>query len=125
MTTITFTNAQPSAKSESKPAIQALLRERRDVLGKYVDVLEKRYAAGAMTPETLFRARDRLFDAELKLVTATEQRVALYRKRLDNMRALEDLVKKQFDIGQCTMESMLLATAERLQADIELLQEQR
>ena len=50
--------------------------------------------------------------------------MTLYQKRLDNMRALEDTVKKRYEAGQSTLESKLSATAARLQAEIDLLREQ-
>ena len=55
--------------TESFSDIHALLTERRDVLAKYVGVLEKRYAAGTADSDELFPARSQLFEAELQLAS--------------------------------------------------------
>jgi outer membrane protein TolC len=82
------------------------------------------YTAGSVSLTTILAGRDQLLDAELQLAKTKEQRLTLYQERLDNMRALEDAVKKRYEAGQSTLESKLSATAARLQAEIDLLREQ-
>ncbi len=95
-------------------------KERRDVLLQRVALLEKGYAAGETNLETVLAARDQLLQAELQLITTKEERITIYQKRLDNMCALEKVVKQLFDAKECPQDAMLAATAARLQAEIDL-----
>ena len=119
-----FTIAQQATGSDSGAALNELLTKRRDTLKERADVLEQMYTDGSVSLTTILAGRDQLLDAELQLVKTKEQRLTLYQKRLDNMRALEDTVKKRYEAGQSTLESKLSATAARLQAEIDPLREQ-
>lgn len=119
-----FTNAQQTKNSDSNATIKELLTQRRDTLAERVKVLKRQHTAGTMTVDSFLSARDQLLDAELELATGTEQRLKLYRERLNNMRKLEDAVKQRFEVGAGTLESTLSTTAARLQAKIDLLREQ-
>jgi hypothetical protein len=116
--------ARQPTETDPQTAMKALLQERRDVLAERVSVLEKRYAGGTTSVRTVLKAKDQLLDAELQLATTKDQRMVLYRKRRDNLRRLEDFVKKLYEGGQCEFERTLSVTASRLQADIDLLREQ-
>lgn len=124
--TVTFTTAQEARNSDS-PEIKVLLKERRDVLAKRIELLRARYAVGTGndTLSSLFTAMDQLLLAELQLANSREQRVTLTHKRLDNMRELERSVKQRFEAGTGSTDEVLSATAARLQAEIDLLREQR
>ena len=98
------------------------MKERRDVLFQRVALLEKQLALGETDPATVLTARDQLFQAELRLVTTKEERLTIYQKRLESMRAIEKFVKKIFDNEESSQVAMLAATAARLQAEIDLAQ---
>ena len=119
-----FTIAQQATESDSHAALNELLTKRRDTLKQRVDVLEQMHADGSLSLTAVLAGRDQLLDAELQLAKTKEQRLTLYQKRLDNMRALEDMVKKRYEAGQITLDSTLSARAARLQAEIDLLREQ-
>ncbi len=118
-----FGYAQQETESDSRAVLNELLTERRDTLAKRVVTLETKFAQGQLIIDAVIAARDQLLDAELQLVKTKKQRVAIYQKRIDNMRELEDSVKRRLDNGLATPESLLSATAARLQAEIDLVRE--
>lgn len=120
-----FTIAQQTTESDSQAVLNELLKKRRDTLAERVVALEKKLAEGQLKIESVVAARDQLLDAELQLVKTKKQRVAIYQKRIDNMRELEASLKLQYENGIATPESLLLATAARLQAEIDLAREQQ
>ena len=116
-----FTIAQQATESDSHAALNELLTKRRDTLKTRVDVLEQMHADGRLPLTTVVAGRDQLLDAELQLAKTKEQRLLLYQKRIENMRALEDTIKRRYENGRSSLESALSATAARLQAEIDLL----
>ena len=119
-----LTSAQQPTDSDSDASLSALLTQRRDTLEKRVEVLEYMLAQGKVEATAVFAARDQLLDAELQLAETKEQRLALHRTRIDNMRELEELIKRRHKAGQSPLEAALSTTAARLQAEIDLLREQ-
>ena len=118
-----FAFAQQETESDSSVVLNELLTERRDTLAKRLATLETKSAQGQLKIDAVIAARDQLLDAELQLAKTKEQRLAIFQKRIDNMRELEDSVKLQNENGLATPESLLAATAARLQAEIDLVRE--
>ena len=119
-----FTVAQQATESDSHAALNELLTKRRDTLKTRVEVLEQMHANGRLNLTTVLAGRDQLLDAELQLSKTKEQRLTLYQMRIENMRAIEDTVKRRYENGRSSLESVLSATAARLQAEIDLLRAQ-
>ena len=118
-------NAQQETKAGLKDTLNELLTQRRDVLKQRVDTLESRSAEGSIQIDVVLHARDQLLDAELQLVKTKAERLALFQKRIDNMRFLEDSVKQRYEAGITLPENFFAATAARLQAEIDLAKEQQ
>lgn len=117
-----FANTQQATESDS---LNELLKKRRDTLVELVSVLEKKHMEGTLMLNPLVDARNQLLDAELQLVETKEERLALFRKRIDNMRELEDSERQRYESGVDTFESFLSAKTARLQAEIDLAEEQQ
>lgn len=66
---------------------------------------------------SVFADCDQLLDAELELAKTKEQRYALYRKKIDNMCELEELITRRYKAGRSPLEANVLghsrATASR------------
>ena len=69
-------------------------------------------------------ARNAVLDAELELASTRKERVELYRKRVESLRELEEIASERHKHAIISIEELLLATAARLQAEIDLFREQ-
>ena len=69
-------------------------------------------------------AENDLLDAELQLASSKQERVKLCQKRIENLRFLEKILTQRFAQGGSSMEDRLVATAARLQAEIDCLRQQ-
>ena len=117
-----YTNAHQS-QEETSTELKDLLTKRRDVLQHLVDTYEKKLSQGRTQVDPVVAAREQLLDAKLQLATSKKQRLEICQKRIDNMWRLETAMKLRSEAGQTTLESLLLARAGRLQAEIDLARE--
>ena len=114
---------QQTTELESRVDLKKLLTQRRDVLVKRVEALEIQNSEGQTTFGVVAMARDELFKAELELVSTKKDRLKILQKRVENMRRYEESEKLRHRSGVGPLDSMLLATAARLQAEIDLSRE--
>ena len=101
-----------------------LLESRRDTLGRYSEVMLSRFEDGSQPFEPVIRARDAYFLAELELAKSKQQRLEICKKRIENFRSLEESATIRTSVGAAKTEEKLLATAARLQPEIECLREE-
>ena len=117
--------AQQANESDSRSELTRLLTKRRDTLQMRVELLEQRLAQSDAMIDSVVTARNQLLDANLQLATTKNQRLDILRKRIENMRGLEDATKQRHEDGKTTMVSVLAVTAGRLQAEIDLAREKQ
>ena len=103
--------------------IETLLVQRRDVLRERVAAAEAAYNVGNGDIKSLSAAQHDLLHAELELCTEPTERVELRSSLVVNRKRTEEIISQQFATGSSTREDLLWATAERLQAEIDLLRE--
>ena len=114
---------EKQANPENK--IAELMKQRRDILQKRVDALVSQYEAGEIQIMSVISARDDLYQAELELASAKADRVKICELRFKNMAELEKVTTIRYSQGVGSFEDKLLATAAKLQAEIDLLREKR
>jgi hypothetical protein len=111
------------AAKESRPeALVGLLQLRHDVLEKRLTAIQRRIEDGSLPQEHLYSARDELLKAKLDLASTHQERRDLCKLRVANLESFENLIKSQVKSGEKPMEEQLLATAARLEVEIECLQ---
>lgn len=118
-----FTQAQESAEPASRTELKELLTKRRDVLRQLVKAMEEKRSIGVLQVDSVVAAREQLLNADLQLATTQKQRLEIYQERIDNMQVLEDSLKVRHQAVGAPVESLLAATAARLQAEIDLARE--
>jgi outer membrane protein TolC len=111
--------AQDDADTSAK--LESLLRERRDTLRQLVQVVGVHYRDGRTTEDAVVCANNRLLEAELDLLTAKAERIAVYEQLVENMRRLEEVAAARHEVGVGSIEEVLAAKAARLRAEIELV----
>lgn len=110
-------------ESEQAAAIKRLLKQRRDTLREIVALVEGQFRNGLVQQDAVVRASESLIAAELDLATDKAERIALRERRVENMKRMEEYANVQREIAAVNSTAVLTATAERLKAEIELLQE--
>ena len=100
--------------------IKALLLERRAVLQEAVRAVERAYHAGQAQLASVTESRRELSQADVGLATTQQERLAVYRRLVEEATALEKATKTQFESGQATQIDLLKSTAARLEAQIDL-----
>ena len=123
-----FAAAYEGVAQEEPAGIQKRIIElkikRRDTLKQRVEALQKKRNEGGIEITAAIRAREDLYLAELELVSEKTKRVDLSRQRLENLVNLESVFAARYKNGIGPFEDKLVATAARLQAEIDLLREQ-
>jgi hypothetical protein len=120
------TDAQePHGDHASK--VQALLKERRDVLATRLEILTLLVKSGRATQaglvdaqSGLIDARDDLFAAELDLAPSQERRIEILKSRIENLKAGEEYATALKHQARATELEVLAATSRRLLVEIEL-----
>jgi hypothetical protein len=103
--------------------INSLLAERRDTFRQLVELVEGRYKMGQTSLYNVIRERNRLLEAELEIAKTSIDRIRILEDRVKNFRDLENELKQLHEVGRVTDDKLLVAKAERLKAEIELLRE--
>ena len=119
--------SQPAQRADAEK-MNRLMLERRDVLRKIVEVLMSRHRGGIGNKgnfDDVYRAQSELLRAELELAKTKEDRLAVLNSQLANCQSLESLVIQMQKVGVRGGEAgnVLVATAARLQAEIQILRE--
>lgn len=105
--------------------IVELQKQRRDILKQRVEALASRHSEGQIQVMQVIHARDDLYLAELDLVSTPKDRVKLSKMRLKNLAELEEATTLRYANGVGTVEDKLVAIASRIQAEIDLLNEEK
>lgn len=113
--------AMDAASSKSK--LTSLLAERRETLKTRVEMIEKLVGIARSTPEALLTARDDLFNAELEMATNHNERIGVLQEKLGNAKQLELIMQQRKRDADGTEAEVLMAKADRLRIEIELLRE--
>ena len=100
--------------------LKSLLSERKALLGQAVDLAKQAYRAGQTDFNSVLDLEQELLQAELELAETREQRLELYRQRVENATALEKVAAKQFKTGRATQLEVLKAKSALLQSQIDL-----
>ena len=100
-----------------------LLVQRRDILEEHLELEKRRYTAGVSTEEDVAFANDFFLKAELELASSQKERIEICEKRFDNARRLERNLVILNDVGHAPRSRVLLATATRLQTEIDCVRE--
>lgn len=106
--------------------IRALLEEKRNILKQRLDGIESQYKSGLSSHDTLIAARNDFLDAELAMATDKAQRIVILEKKVTNAQEREKLMLEARRIGSLTVTpaDALMATADRLDAEIALAREE-
>lgn len=117
------TAAQQDEASPDSPKIQQLLQQRQDVLQQRYNAVKHRHEDGTRQYDRVASALDDLLKAKLELAASRQERLDICKQRVDNMRSLEEIAEGQVKNGDGTIDEKLLATAARLQAEIDCLRD--
>ncbi|MBN9121081.1 MAG: TolC family protein [Planctomycetes bacterium] len=107
---------------ESAKKVKELQKERTAVLQKLVDQATTQYESGRGSYEEVLEARLQLLQAELDVAEKPSDRVALYTKAVDALKAYEELAGAQVKAGRGTSAAVLKIKARRLEVEIQLEQ---
>lgn len=118
----TVTTAQNEPTSVNVQ-IRDLLTQKLDVLKERLEGAKQRFDAGQIPQDRLLRARLDLLRAELDLANSRADRIAVLESQLQTRQELEQLHMRRHSDGPGTLETRLIATADRLDAEIALLRE--
>lgn len=112
---------QPKNETEK---LDKLLQQRRDILRQLVKAVTVQFQEGEIGFEPVFRATDKLIEAELDLAKNAKERVGILQRRVELMKNLFSLTDAKHQAGQGTTAQLLAAKAGLLEAQIQLLREQ-
>jgi hypothetical protein len=119
----TSTFAQTDERDATHAKLQTLLRDRNNTLQERVDALKSMRKSGSVEYDRLASAIDELLLAKLEVASTDAERIALCRQRIDNLRANEEFAALRFEQGSGSLDKKLIATARRLQAEIDCVRE--
>lgn len=120
----TYLNAATGDQTEISSQISELMKERHKVLRKRLDAVQAMHAAGSVSTDRVIAANESLLNAELELAANQSERIEICKKRIENLRQLERILAERYTQGSVSIEVSLMATAARLQAEIDCLREQ-
>ncbi len=106
--------------------LASLKQEYIKTMRSRVDAVESRYKVGTSSLPDVVSARIDLINAELEFATTRDERVEILKRKVESLREKEHYVKQGQERGLqgFSPEAALLATAERLRAEIALVSEQ-
>ncbi len=118
-----------TAQNQGRPnsaKMKALMEARRDTLKTRLEAFESKYKSGLTKADFVFASRKDFFKAELTLAPTKDERIAVLKKLVANAMENESLFTQRVNAGSpdYSQTDLLFATAERLEADIELLKAQ-
>ena len=117
--------AQRSDDDERRiPQIDTLQNEYLQTLREREMLVRAAFQSGNTGLQDVIEASNDLIEAKLEFARTAEQRMALLRQRVENLRKLEETIHQYVELGQTGREDLLLARAQRMKAEIELLRAQ-
>jgi outer membrane protein TolC len=108
-------------QSDTDNARVKLVKQRHAVLEKRLDVLQEQYLIGGCTLLALMDAREDYLLSALELAKTREERIKILLDRFENLRNFEKQIAQRFANGTTNVADLHLATANRLAAEIDLL----
>ena len=102
--------------------LRHLRTQRRDTLDKRLKLLQERYRTGQASYQQLVDALTASLEAQLELTEDLEQREKLLEKNVEVQRELEQRLRAEHEAGRTSRADVLTAVAERLAAEIRLLE---
>jgi hypothetical protein len=117
-------NAQQEERTTTGAKLRDLLTAKRDVLKERFDYIKANHDLGTVPYDKVLLAHELFLKTELELASTKEQRLDICKKRIENYRFLEDRAMAEVQSGRGTSDETLLATANRIQAEIDCLREE-
>lgn len=117
-----FSGEQQRAEKDEQ-AISDLIAEREQVLEKLVEVAKIKYQQGIASLDAVIAAERQLFDAKLDSATTPGERIAIRESQLKLAQQQEQLVANRIEAGLVSTNDLMMAKANRLTAQIQLLRE--
>jgi hypothetical protein len=114
--------AQTKGSSPSKLKLRELLSAKRDALKERHAYVRTRFEQGVESYDAVLQAQELYLRTELELATAADVRRAICNQRVEVFRQLEERASKAVKDGTTTLDANLLATANRIQAEIDCLE---
>ena len=121
-TVMTFTPAQnPTASFDVQ--IRELMTQKRDVLKERLEGAQRLHEVGGIRMDRVLIARIDLLGAEFDLAASKAERIAVLESQLKARQEGEHWVTRRYKDGSDSFEAKLIATADRLEAEIALWRE--
>ena len=120
----TRSDAQQDTKTSNAAKLRQLLQQRHDALQQLFEAVKRRNDDGKLHYKHVVAALDDLLKAKLELAASKRERVDICKQRVDNLRSLEEIAEERMRRGSGSIDDKLLATAARLQAEIDCLREE-
>ena len=116
--------AQREVEKNVDQTLKRLLTSRRDVLKRVYEVTKRRHEDGTGGFDSYILARDAYLLAQFELAESKKQRIEICKERVENLRRLEESAKVRSESGSAKIEEQWIATAVRLQAEIDCVKEE-
>ncbi|MHC2069724.1 hypothetical protein ACYFX5_19805 [Bremerella sp. T1] len=127
ITVASFMAVAQEEKSSNADTLQNRLHElrteRRDTLAESLDLLRSQLKASLIQVDVVYAAEAELVLAELELTPDSKERSPLHNKRIYCLRQKEEFLQTLHQAGKASENECLEAKAERIQAEIEFLEE--
>ncbi|MBI1249416.1 hypothetical protein GC197_16445 [bacterium] len=117
--------ATDKQQAEKQPSIHDLLEERCETLEQVVEMRVALVARGTVPPESVIGSQIDLLNARLELADTQARRIELMKQRVDCYKKLEEVQQAHLMNATGTRIEVMDAKAERLEAEIELLREEK
>jgi hypothetical protein len=112
--------ADSGGPSKDPEEVKKLLKQRVEVLGKAMTAQQDSFKAGRITLDSIQEVARLLLKAELELASNKAERITAHLNYFKRAREAEMLMTVKYNAGRAGYADYLLATAERLKAEIAL-----
>jgi hypothetical protein len=112
---------KPSSKEQAEDSakkIKELQKERIAICQQVTELLTKLYQKGRVEIDEVIEAHQQLTEAELDAAVKLSDRVAIYKKVIEQLKLNEELAVANYHAARGTMASVLKIRARRLKAEI-------
>jgi hypothetical protein len=114
-------DAQQDIKNPDATKIEQLLQQRHEALEQRYDALMQRHDNGTLHSMHVIPAFDDLLKAKLELASTKREKIEICNQRIENLRKGEEIAEALNKVGTGSFEDRMLATAARIQAEIDCL----
>jgi len=121
---LTPSRAGDDDKAELNKQLTALLEQRCETLKQRLEYVAALETQDQNRFHDRILAKDELLQAKLALATSRDERIALAKERVNNLREREDFIVARSQVGVGDKQTELVSRAARQQAEIDLLREQ-